>query len=461
MLILAAAVAVSLFLATVARPAVGAYAFLLLSPLVAGIARGELLPAVRPNELLLLLVAAALLCRMVLLMLQGRPLRAPVSRIDVLLILLATAASVLPLALLHARGQPVTADDLFYALVLWKYYLLYRIIRAAADTPRAVATCCRLVLLSACVTATVGILQVADLFGVAGFLHRHYDQPFEGHTGILTERATSTVGSAFGFADVMIMSFALAVILLVRGRERPLVALPAAGLCLAGGIAAGSFSGYIGLAVAMAALSILTGRALRLLLPMAAAALVFAAALWPVVSGRLAGFSRSDGVPHSWTGRWENLQRFFLPELTSGFNWLLGVRPAPRLPATESWRDWIYIESGYVWLLWIGGLPLLAAFIAFALGAGSSLWATARARNDSVGAAAAAGFVALCVITVLMLFDPHLTVRGAADLFFPLLALAMADAQGASRKAIRRESWPGALAPAAGTFQRRPYRESG
>jgi hypothetical protein len=133
-------------------------------------------------------------------------------------------------------------------------------------------------------------------------------------------------------------------------------------------------------------------------------------------------------VPHSWAGRWQNLERFFFPDLFSGFNWILGVRPAPRVPAPETWRSWVYIESGYVWLLWIGGIPLLLAFAWFAAIALQAL-RTAMARQDAAGVAASAAFCFVATLVVLMLVDPHLTVRGSADLFFPLLALAFVPAR--------------------------------
>ena len=50
----------------------------------------------------------------------------------------------------------------------------------------------------------------------------------------------------------------------------------------------------------------------------------------------------------------------------------------------------------------------------------------ARARTDAVGVAASAAVAAVFSMVVLMLFDPHLTMRGGADLLFPLLAMALA-----------------------------------
>lgn len=426
------------FCAVVARPRWGAYLWLAVNPLVVGIARGNLFPLMRPNELLLVLILAALATRVLLVMLARQTYRLPVDRMDAALILLAATSSILPMALRYGRGLPVTGDDILYAVVLWKYYLLYRVFRDGVATTRQVGTCLRISMASGGLVAVIGMMQVAGLFGVAELLHAVYDQPFEGYSGVLTERATSTIGSSFGFADMMVMNFIIAVALFRQGLGDRRLLAGAAVLFTAGCVAAGTFSGYIGFAVAALAFGFLSGYLFRLLMAGLPAATVAVAAFWPVIERRLAGFDRPSGLPHSWTGRWENLERFFFPELFSGVNWLVGVRPAPRLPASESWRDFIYIESGYVWLLWIGGLPLLAAFAFFVWAGGHRLMAIARERDDEVAALAAACFAYLVALAALMLLDPHLTVRGAADLFFPLLALCLVRARAAGAPALSR-----------------------
>jgi hypothetical protein len=53
-------------------------------------------------------------------------------------------------------------------------------------------------------------------------------------------------------------------------------------------------------------------------------------------------------------------------------------------------------------------------------------WWIAGRRRDAVGVAAIASLASLAAVFVLMAFDPHLTMRGAADLTYALLALATA-----------------------------------
>jgi hypothetical protein len=90
---------------------------------------------------------------------------------------------------------------------------------------------------------------------------------------------------------------------------------------------------------------------------------------------------------------------------------------------------WVWIESGYIWLLWGGGVPLLASFLFFTYVVATRGSRLARTRRDAVGAAGAAAFVGVVVIAVLMVFDPHLTYRGSGDEAFALIALMASAAQ--------------------------------
>ena len=137
---------------------------------------------------------------------------------------------------------------------------------------------------------------------------------------------------------------------------------------------------------------------------------------------RLEGFGGSLGYPSSWHSRIDNLTSFFLPQL-AGFRWVLGVRPDPVLPAPETWRNAIYLESGVLWLLWVGGIPLLIAFCWFVRAALRHTHRVARGRSDVIGVVSLAAFGSLCAMAFLTLFDAHVQMRGGGDALFILLGL--------------------------------------
>ncbi|MFP4312529.1 MAG: hypothetical protein ACLFS9_11200, partial [Nitriliruptoraceae bacterium] len=255
-----------------------------------------------------------------------------------------------------------------------------------------------------------------------GWFERYY-APAGQDRLLETGRGTSTLASSIAVG--VHLSFALAVGLawLLKGLPGRGVVAVLSGLLAAGVVASGQFSGLAALVVAVVALGWVTGQLARLTGAAVPLVLVGTAAAWPVLERRLEGFSSPAGVPTSWSDRLDNLRTHFWPELMDGGVWL-GVRPEARVAAPERWRGWIWIESGHTWLLWTGGVPLLLAYLWFAWVALTVTAAEAR-RSGPVGVAAAGAFAATAIVFVLMTFDPHLTMRGSADLAFPLLALAL------------------------------------
>jgi hypothetical protein len=399
-------------------PALGAYLAIGLTPLTAGLQLGKAAPLIRPNEAVDLLVGATLAARGLAMARTGQLPRIRLNRVELAMLLMAVSNSVVPLLWLTVRQEPITQDDLLYSLVLWKLLGIYVIVRAAVSTDRQVRRCLWISVGAASVVALIAILQSLSLFGVPRLLADFFAA--SNLSGVAGGRGGSTLGLPGATADLMIFNLAVVTGLWTRYRRHGLVLAAAATLMLSGALAAGEFSGAIGLVVGVICMAIVCGWP-RLLAWFASAGVIGGFALWPVISIRLSGFQTTFGLPQSWISRLQNLQTYFWPKLFSDWNFLLGVRPSARVPVTGGY---VWIESGYTWLLWGGGIPLLASFLFFAYVTAKMGWRAARSGSGAQSVAGAAVFVAVMVITVLMTFDPHLTYRGSADAFFFLIALA-------------------------------------
>lgn len=430
-------VAIGLFVAVMAHPPVAAYVLLVSTPLIVGIDRASLVPILRPNEALLGLMGAALLARGLVRIWSGARLRWHLTRLDGALILLAVTSSVLPLLWLAVRGRDIATDDLLYSVTIWKYYGVFLVVRASVRSEREVQRCLWLSMGTAAIVAVIAVLQALQLFGIPALLAQFYS-PSGNSAGLGINRGTTTLASSIATGDLMSFNLAISLMWLGRGGRRRGLLLAASGLFLFGGLASGQFSAVIALVTVVIAVGVLTASLTRKLIGLASCGFVAGLALQPVITRRLSGVS-SNGLPEGWTARLDNLRGFFWPTLFSDFNWVLGVRPSPRI-ATRMFRTgYVWIESGHTWLLWSGGLPFLAAFVTF-------VWIALRAarwnarRPGVVGAVAGAAFASLVAVTILMTFDPHLTLRGSADLLFSLLGLMAAGGARARHPGPRTEA---------------------
>jgi hypothetical protein len=341
-------------------------------------------------------------------------------RVDLSLIALCITSSVLPLIMMVARSRPIASDDILYSLVLWKLAAEYVVVRSVIKTREQTMRCLWLLMASAAIVCIIGILQSLNLLGVTALLAKYY-APLNVTSDLSEGRGSSLLALPAAVADLAIIGLAIAVALIVRGGRWRWLLCALAVIYAFGVVAAAEFSTLIGLVVAVVVLAILT-RSSRLLgyaIPVAA---IGAVLLWPVIELRLSGFQSASGLPQSWIVRLYNLRTYFWPTLFSDFNWLFGVRPSARVAVPTTEYGYVWIESGYTWLLWGGGIPLLASYIVFAVACVRKGWRFAR-RADAPGVAGTALAAIMCAQLFLMLFDPHLTYRGSGDMIFVLLAL--------------------------------------
>lgn len=441
---LAFAGAVVTFALVVTRPVRGAYLYLFLTPLIAGFSRGAFVPLLRSSEALALLVMAAVVVRYLSDGLTGLT-PAPIahyraSLIGRTILGMAVFSSAVPLLWRAARGFRPLTDDFLYATTLWKYLAIFVLFRMVVVHEDQIRICVNIMLGVGVVVGAVAILQALGTPGVTQGLAWIHSEPL---TAVANNRGSSTLGTSHGTADVM--AFDLAISLSLWYRKVGPRWLTAGAACFFGlaCFASGQISAVLALLIVAGTFGFLTARLGRTLAVAVPSTVVAAVVLWPVVQARI-NSTTTDGVPDSWEARYFNLSNYFWPELFRDGNWLFGVRPAGRLPSFEPWREWVFIESGHTWLLWTGGVPLTLAFLWFCW---HSFRAAVTLSNSRPTARGPAGFapafglavaVSLSVVFVLMLFDVHLTLRGAADALFPMLAMVTAPVLWNSRSEWRR-----------------------
>jgi hypothetical protein len=357
-------VAIALLVVAALYPFFATAVYVITMPILSGIDRGTLIPLLRPNEALLVVLVAGACIGAFLRYLRGDDIRPKFyAMVDVPLAVFVLLATIWPMASLTIRGVFPTGAEWAGILPIVKLAGLYFLVRYTVTTELQTMRMIRLIVWPGATVALIAVLQTLKFGPVLNLIETVYGGSDTGGDTLseLSERGSATLGSPIAAGDVITICLILVFCCGARGllgrRERLVLAL----VLGTGVLAAGQFTTWI---EALLAFGLLFWRFPQLrqqatrFAPLAGVAMVVGA---PAFLGRLDSVGEyGPPVPESWLGRYDNLAHLFIPQ----FNWVttfIGVSPNDVLTAPEEWRQVIYLESGVLDFVWVGGIPLLAA----------------------------------------------------------------------------------------------------
>lgn len=430
--------------ATVWRyPPFAGYTMIGLAPAVVGFERGEALPVLRPNEALLFFLVGVLVVRWAV---HSRQLPRRASGLDVAMVVMVLTGFILPLVVQIVRDQPLLVDDTLYAAVFLRLLLLYMLFRATIRTSRQVKIALGVSLV---VASLMGLLGTAGALNIAG-LGQLLSETFASATNFEYSqgRGMGLIGNPIGYGVYEAIHACIAISLLLY-KQQPRIWLAVAALCCTVGMfGSAQFGPLLAFTAGVVSLALVT-KNLRVMLRWALPVLLVSSiVIVPLFSQRLA---RLDGTAlpserreeihqdinpaeqgrelyfadpgSSWDVRLFNLRSLFLPEFKTPSHWVWGVKPQARVFAPPTGKEYAWIESGLLWLFWTGGIPLVVAWHGLLVTALAVSYRLVRQATGLLAAVGAAVFSMVVLVALAQTFDPHVTLRGTVDIFYPMLAL--------------------------------------
>jgi hypothetical protein len=422
----------TLWVLTVWRPAVGCALLVLGIPLTGGLSRGSVVPVLRVNEALLLIVVSALVVRAI-----PRRHRLTFTGLDLIVLAFCMGGILIPWAVISLQHADASLEDWRSVVAPVQYLLVYLVFSRVDFSERDQRLLLNLTMLASVVVALVALAQVANLPGVQQAIQNYYPPLAVGPTTVTTvtfSRPTSLLGhySAVGAFGVINLALALA---LAASRSK-------------------GFNGiWLGSVMALNAAAVVATQTLApiLVLPLAAI-LVFVhlrrvpwqvglapvalvaslVPLWPAVQARIkeqmASGSPGPGVsggrlPSSLQVRVGYWQDFFLPAWLNHGPWL----GTGTLIPSEVPRPLIaFVDNGYLWMAFRAGLVGLVLMVLVLVAVAVVAWSLRSSPVPLHRAMGAVAFASVLSFALMEMTSEYLTFTSVTQEFWVLIGLAAA-----------------------------------
>jgi hypothetical protein len=425
---------VAIFLAVLVRPAYGALALAAGVPAVSGMRRGLPVPGLRPSEVLIVLVATA-----VLLALATRTDHVYWTAFDWLALLYVLGSFGLGTFDLIRRGDPFTLSAIGDLLGPLQFFLVYRAVIGALRTYEWRVKAIRWVLLVSIPISLLSIAQSLDLGPTRGFVASLTGVDFDtayGYQQIPRATGPFPIWHALGGYLFIVILLGLAVYLdrsvQVLSRRWLIATL---GLASAALIATATIAPIAGALVGALILGFWFRRLSKVFILAAIAGVALALIFSPLLTSRYDQqfgpsaviTEKPDYVPQTVWARYLIWTDQYIPALSKDDRWLIGYGPG--VPPEV---DWPYTESLYITLVMRGGVLLLGIYVVLM----GVIVAQARRRTHSADpttrAIARVVYLSVILVAAMHLVANYFVISGFPHLLWPLIGLLLAPAPRAA-----------------------------
>lgn len=410
------------------RPIHLVYGLVFLTPFTAAMPRGQIVPFLTANDVLVILATTVALVYTLMEKRNGflpRPLM-----LAIIAFVLGTCLG--PVVLYQLRGDTLALDDIFSLVSPLKYLLVLWLFAIVPKTAEERAGLVRMMVLSAGVVAIIGLLQAAGIDPVVNLINSVY--PSEQTSRSLDVGRVTSVLGAWNSLGLFLLSTLLIIAATIvdqtsprRRREWVFVA----GIVLICLLATNLYSGLLGAALGLVLIKTSDPRGLRSLVPLVVVALLGSVALLPTIVNRAeAQFTGDSWIPQTLRFRYEVWTRYFIPEIAQ--QPLLGVQP------TFEEVEFPHPESQYIYYLYRSGILSLIGHVVWMIG--TVVWLVSARRREPPGPSrnvnrslALVSIVLILVSSLIGLINPVFTYTASMTFFWMILGLIL-NAQYGARK---------------------------